>query len=422
MANTPTDALLLKQAANALAAADGNQSAAAKALGWNRNTFIPRLREAKRRGIVADPGAAPPADEATLSQRERIAAQDTIRDLRAQIQAMHREDLTAESVRQVIFGLAAVQAEPPRWLVEPRAHRSVTGTPSTIWSDWHWGERVDPAQVNGVNRFDLAVAHERVRALVENIADLCYSHMTNPTYPGIVVNLGGDMISGDIHEELSETNELPTMPIMVDLFGKLAWALKALADKFGRVFAPCVAGNHGRNTKKPRLKDYVYSNFDWLLYTMLEAHFRAAKDDRVTFMIPPAADAYYRVYSHRYLLTHGNNLGVKGGDGIIGALGPILRGDVKIRNANGHVGQPFDTLLMGHWHQLLPLFPRLCVNGSLKGYDEFAKLALRAPPEEPQQALWFTHPERGITCHWPVKLGPKRPAAKQDWVSWPKAA
>ena len=103
-------------------------------------------------------------------------------------------------------------------------------------------------------------------------------------------------------------------------------------------------------------------------------------------------------------------------------FGPILRGDVKIRNANGHVGQPFDTLLMGHWHQLLPLFPRLCVNGSLKGYDEFAKLALRAPPEEPQQALWFTHPERGITCHWPVKLGPKRPAAKQDWVSWPKAA
>lgn len=422
MAAPPLDAVLLKQAVNALAAADGNQVHASEALKIPRGTLQARLRAAKLAGIAADPGTAPPADEATLSQRERIAAQDRIRDLEAQIKAMHRDDLTAESVREAIFGLAAAPAQPPRWLVEPRGRRSVTGTPCTLWSDWHWGERVDPAQVNGVNRFDLAVAHERIRILVENTSDLCYSHMTNPTYPGVVVCLGGDMVSGDIHEELSETNELPTMPVLVDLFGKLAWALGVMADKFGRVFVPAVAGNHGRNTKKPRMKDYVYSNFDWLLYTMLEAHFRAAKDDRVTFLIPPAADAYFNVYGHRYLLTHGNNLGVRGGDGIIGALGPILRGDVKIRNASGHIGQPFDTLLMGHWHQLLTLFPRLCVNGSLKGYDEFAKLGLRAPPEEPQQALWFTHPERGVTCSWPVKLGAKRSAAKQEWVSWPKAA
>jgi hypothetical protein len=411
---------LLKQALHALVAAGGNKTKAARALRMPRKTLADRLDEAERHGIAADPGATPPADEATLSARERIAAQDRIRDLEAQIKAIHREDLTAENVRQAIFGLAAVSAEPPRWVVEPRAKRSVTGTPCTLWSDWHWGEVVDPAQVNGVNKFNLAIAQTRLRTLVEHTNDLCFGHMTNPVYPGIVVNLGGDMISGDIHEELSETNELPTMPVMVDLFGKLAWALRTLADKFGRVFVPCVAGNHGRNTKKPRLKNYVYSNFDWLLYTMLEAHFKAAKDDRIAFMIPPAADAYYRVYGHRYLLTHGNNLGVKGGDGIIGALGPILRGDIKIRNANGRVGQPFDTLLMGHWHQQTPLFPRVCVNGSLKGYDEFAKLALRAPPEEPQQALWFTHPSRGVTCYWPVQLGPKKAVADVAWCSWPE--
>lgn len=411
----------LKQVVNALALESNVQAAAARRLNMDRKTFINRLMVAQRRGVQADADPRVETDAAELSQRERLAAQDRIRDLEAQIKAIHREDMTAENVRTAIFGLAAVSAEPPRWVVAPRSSkRAVTGTPCALWSDWHWGEVVDSAQVNGVNRFDLSVAHERLKTLVERTVTLCRDHMTNPVYPGIVVNLGGDMISGDIHEELSETNELPTMPVLVDLFGKLAWALGQMADSFGRVFVPCVAGNHGRNTKKPRMKNYVYSNFDWLLYTMLEAHFRAAKDDRVSFLIPPAVDAYYVVYGHRYLLTHGNNLGVKGGDGIIGALGPILRGDVKIRNANGHVGQAFDTLLMGHWHQLLPMFPRLCVNGSLKGYDEFAKLALRAAPEEPQQALWFTHPSRGVTCSWPVKLGAKKDAAKQEWCSWPK--
>jgi hypothetical protein len=416
-----SDPVLLKQAVNAVAAAGGNQVHAARGLKIARGTLQARLRAADLAGIVADPGASPPADEATLSARERIAMQDTIRDLRAQIANDHREAITDDNVRQAIIGLAAQSPTPPRWMIEPRSHkRAVTGTPCVLWSDWHWGEVVDPTQINGVNEFNMAIARDRLRTLVERTVDLCFSHMTNPVYPGIVVCLGGDMISGDIHEELTETNELPVMPAWLDLLGHLEWALRTLADKFGRVRVIGQHGNHGRTTKKPRMKGRAYTNYDWLLYQVLEKHFVANKDDRVSFFTPANVDAPFNIYGHRYLLTHGDNLGVKGGDGIIGALGPILRGDVKIRNSNGHMGQPFDTLLMGHWHQLLPLWPRVCVNGSLKGYDEFAKLALRAAPEEPQQALWFTHPERGITCSWPVKLGAKRAeAGRQAWVAWP---
>ena len=421
MSNPGIDTQTLKRAVNALALAGGNQSKAAASLKIARQTLQHHLTAAERRGIVADPAPTITVDAETLAERERISAQDTIRDLRAQIASIHREELTAENIRQAIFGLAKVTATPPRWVIEPKSHkRAVTGTPCVLWSDWHWGEVVSPAQISGVNEFDMAIASDRLRRLVERTIDLCFSHMTNPVYPGIVVCLGGDMISGDIHEELTETNELPTQPILLDLFSKLAWALAALADKFGRVRVVCQYGNHGRTTKKPRMKNRAFTNYDWTLCQLLERHFLAAKDDRLSFYAPDGVDSMFNVYGHRYLLTHGDNLGVKGGDGIIGALGPILRGDVKIRNSNGQMGQPFDTLLMGHWHQLLPLWPRVCVNGSLKGYDEFAKLALRATPEEPQQALWFTHPERGITCSWPVKLGSKRSVdTKQAWVSWP---
>lgn len=351
-------------------------------------------------------------------ERDLVVAQDRVRQLEADIRQMHRSEMTTENVREQIFGLSAAPAQPPRWIIEDSRAASGNGVPMVLWSDWHHGEVVSPAQVNGVNRFDMDVSRQRVRHLVERTVDLCFHHMTTPNYPGVIVNLGGDMISGDIHEELSETNELPSMPVVLDLFSVLVWAIAEMQKRFGRVFVACEYGNHGRNTKKPRAKHRAYTNFDWLLYNMLEKNFAAAGADDVRFLIPTSTDAYYSVYGHRYLLTHGDALGTKGGDGIIGALGPILRGDTKVRAASARMGMEYDTLLMGHWHTYMPLAPRLIVNGSLKGFDEYAKDFLRVSPEEPTQALWFSHPRRGITCQWPVKLGPAQPEKSKEWATW----
>lgn len=129
---------------------------------------------------------------------------------------------------------------------------------------------------------------------------------------------------------------------------------------------------------------------------------------------------HYSVYGQRFLAMHGDMLGVKGGDGIIAALGPIARGEFKVRNHSASYGQEYDMLLMGHWHQSLWL-PRVTVANCLKGFDEYAKNALRAPVSEPSQPLFFVHPRRGITSRWEVKVDEPRPAAK-EWVSWSEAA
>jgi len=281
-------------------------------------------------------------------------------------------------------------------------------------SDFHWGEVVDPAQVNGINEFNLTIAQRRLRSVIEKAVYLYDEHTSHKDAPGIVVFLGGDMISGDIHDELTETNELPTMPVLLDLFGCLIWALGSLAARFGNVFVAGVAGNHGRNTMKTRNKNRAYSNFDWLLYNLLEKHFES--DDRVTFYIPDGADAYITVNGHRFLLTHGDNLGARGGDGIIGALGPILRGDFKVRNSQSQIGQPYDTMVIGHYHQYLPL-PRVIVNGSLKGYDEYAMLQLRAAPETGQQALWWVAQGYGIVRHTPLFADRPRKETGGEFVS-----
>jgi len=339
-------------------------------------------------------------------------------DLKKQLKTLHLQEDTAESIRRTIFQLAEHTPEPPAWLTGKGVKNGERGGPMTIWSDWHYGEVVNPDEVGGHNRFNSSIAKKRVERLVNTTIDLCFNHMgrADVAYPGIVVCLAGDMIGGDIHEELMATNDRTPHQAVNDLTDLIAAGLEQLADKFGRVFVPCVVGNHGRATRKPRMKGRVFTNYDWSIYCNLERHFR--KDERVRFAVPPGADCHFKVFGHRFLLTHGDSLGVKGGDGIIGALGPILRGAIKVGRSEAAIGNDFDTLLIGHWHQYIP-HPGLICNNSLKGYDEYAMLALRAKPALPSQALWFVHPEHGITAHWQVYLeGQKKAEREKEWVKW----
>jgi hypothetical protein len=404
-ANKVADAVCLR-ALEALANAGGNQAHAADSLGLSRETFRGHLKMAQRRGLAI---GAP----AQLAGMHEATMQDRIKTLEAELKFVQREQLDAEYVKSKIIGLRDAEIKVPTWAL--RASRkafSGPGVPTLFCSDLHWGEVVDPRQIGGVNTYNVAIANERLRNLVETAIDLLFNHLKMPTYPGIVFALGGDMVSGDIHEELMATNETEIMPVVLDLWGALKWAIETLADKFGHVFVPCVSGNHGRNTHKIRAKGRNFTSFDWLLYQFLAKHFE--NDKRVTFMIPDGPDCHYSVMGHRYLLTHGDQF--RGGDGMIGALGPIIRGDHKKRSRNAQIDMEYDTMLLGHWHQLIQL-QRLIVNGSLKGYDEYA-YSNNFGYEPPRQALWLTHPQHGITFSAPVNVDRHKDSNKADARPW----
>lgn len=386
-------------AVTAFKEAGGNQERAADILSISRSGIQHRLRQARKRGLV------PKSDDAAILKERNRALEALLKD-------RQQEELTAENIRRAILNISKQTPSPPEWLVRtPKNIRSATGAPTLFLSDLHWGEVVDPSQVAGMNEYNIEIAQRRLRTCVETAIDLLKNHMVRPRYPGIILALGGDMVTGDIHEELTATNEMEIMPTFVDLFGVMIWAIDVLADQFGAVFLPCVTGNHGRNTKMIRAKGRNFTSFDWLLYVMLERHF--AGDKRVSFCIPNGSDALYRVYGHRYLLTHGDQF--RGGDGMIGPLGPITRGDHKKRSRNSQVGQDYDTALMGHWHTLMQL-RKFMVNGSLKGYCEYAYVN-NFPFEPPAQALWMTHPEHGVTFSMPVYVERKKGKTEQQWVS-----
>jgi hypothetical protein len=353
-------------------------------------------------------------DAANVIRQQNIVTANLRRELRQ----AQRDNDTAEAIRREIFGLAARPPEPPDWIGTRGGKSGSRGSPMAMLSDLHYGEVVDPAQVGGVNKYNAAIARKRIERFGNTTIDLCFNHMgrARAEYPGFILPFGGDMIGGDIHEELMATNERTAHQSVNDLTDILGSLIEKFASKFGRVFVPGVVGNHGRSTHKTRMKNRVFTNYDWSIYCNLERHFKKEKYIRVC----PASDAdfLFSVFGHRYLLTHGDSLGVKGGDGIIGALGPIMRGALKMHNSEAQIGRDFDTLLIGHWHQYITLRGLIC-NNSVKGYDEYARLALRAPYSRPSQALWFSHPEHGITAHWQVYLEPiLNHQPSKEWVSW----
>lgn len=347
---------------------------------------------------------------------EKLTLEEENRRLRLAMKRLNEAALTDERVRREIFEIAHSKPAIPEWLSVPMSTgaESAPGVPILFGSDWHWGEVVRPEEIGGVNKYNLEIARARMHRLIEQTINLLTNHMVNPQYPGIVFALGGDMVSGNIHEELSETNDMPIMPVVLDLIDHLIVGIKRLKEVFGRVFLPCVAGNHGRLHKKVRAKESNFNSYDWLIYQSLDRHF--ADDPDVVFYIPDGSDALVEVAGHRYLFTHGNQY--RGGDGMIGAIGPIIRGDHKKRSRNGQIGQEFDTQVMGHFHQLLQM-KRVIVNGSLIGYNEYASNG-NFGYEPPQQALWITHPVQGITFSMPVHVGENHTRDQSDkaWVSW----
>lgn len=300
----------------------------------------------------------------------------------------------------------AAVLEPPTWLAPRGAGKKKHATLTLLLSDTHFDEIVKPEEVADLNAYDRTIAEFRLKSWAENAVKMARHYLSGVTYDGVVVMLGGDIFSGDIHEELAQTNEDTMLGSLLHWSEQIAACLMLFADEFGKVHVPCVVGNHGRMSRKPRMKLRARTNFDWLLGKMIERHL--AHDKRFTFNISENADTMVQIYQHGHLLTHGDQ--VTGGGGIAGIWPPIMRMRARKAQRAMDIGQPFATLWMGHWHQYIST-PYLIVNGSLKALDEYAWLN-NFGYEPPQQALAIVTPEHNITIQAPIFCSDRQ---KEKW-------
>lgn len=308
----------------------------------------------------------------------------------------HREQET--QYQQFVARAAAQKLEAPAWLKpDAKARKRQPAIISAFLSDCHFDEKVDRAQVEGANGYDRAIGRRRLEKFFVKAVRVARHYLSGLDYSGMVLPLGGDILSGIIHEELRETNEAHALESVMHWSNLLAGGVRYLADEFGTVYVPCVVGNHGRLDRKPRAKGRVQDNLDWLVYRLIQDYLKA--DRRITVEVSDSADLTFTVFRTRYRLSHGDQF--RGGSGIAGLLSPLMIGDHRKRKRSTALGKPYEWLLMGHWHQYVPGVKGVVVNGSLKGYDEYAYVN-NYDYEPPQQAFWITDPDRGMTIRAPI--------------------
>lgn len=329
------------------------------------------------------------------ARRERDAARTALKQVSGEL-----DDMQARM--NLIEGIIDFNPQPPKWLSPKKRKAGSRGIVVTMLSDAHFDEVVDPKQMGGVNAYNRDIATQRLERYFSKVIELSRDHLAGLDFDGCVLSLNGDLFSGDIHEELVETNEDTTLGSVLYWLEHLAAGIDQLADEFGKVHVPVTVGNHGRRTRKPRKKLKVRDNFDWLMGCLVAREFR--DDNRVTFDIPETAGCQVDVYDRVLRFEHGDNF--RGGNGIAGIWSPISRGEAKRSKAQSQIKQPFDLICLGHFHQLI-FGQSWVINGSNKGYDEYAfDSGFLAEP--PQQAMWVETPEHGMTWRGPVIVGDRK--------------
>jgi hypothetical protein len=343
------------------------------------------------------------------NESERLAVAKARRERDRARQEMMRLETEVDDLRRIIDVIdtaEAVEMKPPTWLSPKKPRSGKRATLVVMLSDTHFDEVVRPDEVGGLNAYNRHIAELRLKTWCENVIKMARDYLSGVTYDGVVVLLGGDLLSGDIHDELKETNEDTILSSLLHWSERLGAALTMLADEFGKVHVAAVPGNHGRLTRKPRAKLRAKTNLDWLLAKMLERHFTV--DKRFTFQIDDGADTLITIYEWGHLLTHGDQ--ASGGGGIGGIWPAIMRLRARKAQRAMAVDQRFDTLWMGHWHQLI-MTPGLVVNGSLKSVDEYAFIG-NFGYEPAQQALAIVTPEHNVTWQCPVFVTDRK---KEKW-------
>lgn len=341
----------------------------------------------------------------TEEQQPRLA--DAIEDTSAQRLADRRVQEMQELMRRKDELIIQLQKEvgifdklgdkpPPTWMKSPKKSKGHNATPWLLLSDLHLDEVVTPDQIGGVNAFDRRIAQMRLEETVNRFIRITRDYWSGITYDGVVVCLGGDIFSGDIHEELKETNEDTIIASLDFWLDHVAAGLQVILDEFGAVHVPVVVGNHGRMSRKSRAKGRVRDNFDWFFGRQLARMF--ASDDRITFDVSESADCLVQSYGQTVCLTHGDQ--ASGGAGIGGIWPPIKKMVARKGERYAATGSPIDLFIMGHWHNLV-FGPEFIVNGSLKGYDDYAAV-MNFTFEPPAQAAWLMTPEHGKTWTAPI--------------------
>ena len=277
-----------------------------------------------------------------------------------------------------------------------------TQTMGAVLTDTHVGERVSLNQMSGLNDYDLGIFSRRLSGWTQQVLNLAMYRRNICDVNELVIPMLGDMVSGDIHDELSRSNIDNCMMQMLSAAHLIAQAVMYLAPHFNSVRVPCVVGNHGRMTKKPPMKD-KYMDWDYLTYQWIAAFCK--NQPNITFTIPKAFAQIIEVCGRKILLFHGDSISGGGSSQSIHKMVGAMRGVTQFRQAleeavlehDGTLNDTFTDVMLGHFHRV-DMYDigtgSTWICGTMKGGDEFSLNRMHSV-STPKQVITYWHPTYG---------------------------
>lgn len=306
----------------------------------------------------------------------------------------------SEHLIEEMLGIRNVPYSVPNWIKpkdDGKRGRSVIGC---LVSDVHDGEVISAEEINGINAYDPDICNIRMQRYYSAACTIGERWASDTDCDGAFVALAGDLISGDIHEELRITNAMTSHESVQHAVETHSAGIKMLLNQFGKVHTVVVPGNHGRTTIKSTAKLYAKLSYDNLIGTILMREFES--NPNVTFQISAAKDQLTPIYGRTVLTTHGDKIGTRGGMGFAGPMLPIVRGSKKMEAQQAGIGRRPDLMQFGHYHTTGNP-GMILANGSVVGYSEYAD-DIRAVVEPPQQWLYLLHSRWWLRERMPVQL------------------
>ncbi len=340
-------------------------------------------------------------DELRIEQAADRAATKRTRDLNGRVEALTAEGKELQAQIDFFNSARHQQINPPTWVVKPRKAGRHTGLAVAHTTDWHLDEVVKPEEIFYLNAYNADIAMMRMKRWMEKVITLPRDYVNGVELEGLVIPATGDLFTGDIHEELKESNERALLASLLYWQEPLIGVLETLEKEYPAVYVAAVVGNHGRLSTRPIFKGRVYDNVEWLFWSTIRDRLKD-RGSKVQVDVSPSMDFNLPLYGRNHLLTHGDQF--KGGAGIAGAYSPLSLGSHRKDKRQRIAQMPMETMVIGHLHQLINI-PGVIMGGCMKGYDEFAFGINAAPdPNGAAQAFWITTPERAQTIWMPIYL------------------
>lgn len=258
-------------------------------------------------------------------------------------------------------------------------------TAVVLASDWHLEQRVDPNKIMYPNEYNLEIAEKRAKQFFQATLILLKEAEQNVKIKNLVLWLGGDFITGNIHTENLKICQLGPSQAICFARDLLVSGIEFLLENTDLdITIPYNHGNHARITDKVWKSSEEDNSLEYILYDDIAYHFK--NERRVKMVAPKGSVATIEVYGLKIGFVHGHH-GFRYLDGVGGLYIParkyIMR---KFSKANYYL------VCMGHHHQYLQDTMFLC-NGSMIGYDQYAD-SCGFPYDIPKQTFFLIEEKR----------------------------